>query len=283
MHRLSTPYLAVRAELPEMLAFLFAWVPGRERQRLQTFSSVSNPINNVVVEQRSGASWGRMRYFVITPDRGMNQVVRKALARQGVPRNQVFTVWAPASALEVVDGQGGVGRITRLRPEGRPQRVRPRAEGICQGLLEERQEPRQVLRPLPDQGLQKDQEPHERRVHEHRHKRTAARRQVRGGHAWVPCPGHETRAEPGQAPQAEDHQVPAAIVHPRSQTRWLLLNRAGRRTPAPRRAPPRPRVERHRCRPWPGSGGRPTVSTPRRAGEHAPCSRPCRRCRRSRS
>ncbi|HEX5769842.1 MAG TPA: hypothetical protein VFY11_02685, partial [Nocardioidaceae bacterium] len=30
IHRLSTPYLALRAELPEMLPLLFSWVPGQE-------------------------------------------------------------------------------------------------------------------------------------------------------------------------------------------------------------------------------------------------------------
>lgn len=96
MHKLSSSYLAVRAKLPEMLQFLFAWVPGEENQRLQSISSVSNPINNVVVERRSGAAWDQTRYFVITPDRGMNRIVRKALARQGVPNNQVFTEPIPS-------------------------------------------------------------------------------------------------------------------------------------------------------------------------------------------
>ncbi len=96
MHRLSAPYLAVRAKLPEMLEFLFAWVPGQEHRRLQTFSSLSNPVNNVVVEEGSGASWGRTRYFVVTPDRGMNTVVRRALASQGVPDRFVFTEPIPS-------------------------------------------------------------------------------------------------------------------------------------------------------------------------------------------
>ncbi len=96
MHRLSSAYLAVKAKLPEMLPFLFAWVPGEDNQRLQSISSLSNPVNNVVVERRSGASWDQTRYFVITPDRGMNRIVRKALARQGVPNNHVFTEPIPS-------------------------------------------------------------------------------------------------------------------------------------------------------------------------------------------
>ena len=108
MHRLSGPYLAVRAKLPEMLKFLFAWVPGQEHRRLQTFSSVSNPINNVVVEQGSGASWGKTRYFVITADRGMNRVVRRALARQGVPDRFVFTEPIPAGDADDGDARKSV-------------------------------------------------------------------------------------------------------------------------------------------------------------------------------
>lgn len=96
MHPLSSPYLAVRAKLPEMLKFLFAWVPGEERQRLQTFSSMSNAINNAVIERQSGASWGQTRYFVLTPDRNMDRAVRQSLARQGVPDSLVFTEPVPS-------------------------------------------------------------------------------------------------------------------------------------------------------------------------------------------
>ena len=117
IHRASTPYLALRAKLPEMLPLLFSWVPGQEGRRLQSFSSVSNPINNAVVEQQSGASWGRTRYFVITPDRAMNRAVRKALARQGVPNKHVFTEPIPSGDADDGDRRASVEPpLNRLGP-----------------------------------------------------------------------------------------------------------------------------------------------------------------------
>lgn len=96
MHPLSAPYLTVRKVLPDVLKLLFNWVPGEEHTRLQSFSSISNAINNVVIERQSGASWGQTRYFVLTPDRDMDRAVRAALARQGVPPSWVFTEPVPS-------------------------------------------------------------------------------------------------------------------------------------------------------------------------------------------
>lgn len=115
MHRLSSSYLAVKAKLPEMLKFLFAWVPGEQHRRLQTISSLSNPINNVVIKQQSGATWGQTRYFVITPDKSMNRAVRRALARQGVPGSDVFTEPIPKGDVNDRDARRSVNPpIARL-------------------------------------------------------------------------------------------------------------------------------------------------------------------------
>jgi hypothetical protein len=80
-----------------MVGYLFATLP-RNPPRVQSFSSVGNSINNVVMDgDQSGASFGRLRYFVITPDRVMNDKVRTALERLGVPDEAVFTEPIPSS------------------------------------------------------------------------------------------------------------------------------------------------------------------------------------------
>jgi hypothetical protein len=74
-----------------MLHYLFSTLPRHEK-RVQSFSSLSNSINNVVMDgDDSGASFGQVRYFVITPDRAMEGSVRLALRRLGVSDNHVFT------------------------------------------------------------------------------------------------------------------------------------------------------------------------------------------------
>ena len=83
-------YQAVQTLAPELLDYLFGTVPGNE-SRVLSFSSVSNVINNVVIQRQSGAAFGQTRYFIITPDQAMDQAVRSSLALAGVPDEDVFT------------------------------------------------------------------------------------------------------------------------------------------------------------------------------------------------
>jgi hypothetical protein len=74
-----------------MVGYLFSTLPRHEK-RVQSFSSLGNSINNVVMDPgTSGASFGQIRYFVITPDQVMDQDVRLALRRLGVSDADVFT------------------------------------------------------------------------------------------------------------------------------------------------------------------------------------------------
>lgn len=74
-----------------MVGYLFSTLP-RNPERVQSFSSVSNSINNVVMDgDQTGASFGELRYFVMTPDQAMDEKVREALERLGVPQDAVFT------------------------------------------------------------------------------------------------------------------------------------------------------------------------------------------------
>jgi len=63
--------------------------------RVQSFSSIDNNINNVVMENKSGAPWDEIRYFVITPDQRMDGAVREALGSLGVDEDEIFTEGIP--------------------------------------------------------------------------------------------------------------------------------------------------------------------------------------------
>lgn len=81
-----------------MVDYLFGTLP-RNQQRVQSFSSVGNSINNVVMDDGpSGESFGQVRYFVITPDQAMDETVRSALGRLGVTQEDVFTEPIPSSS-----------------------------------------------------------------------------------------------------------------------------------------------------------------------------------------
>jgi hypothetical protein len=83
-------YERVKAQAPEMVDYLFTKVPGNP-SRIQSASTLSNNINNVVIERQSRTAFGQTRYFIITPDRAMERVVRGSLGLSGVPDEHVFT------------------------------------------------------------------------------------------------------------------------------------------------------------------------------------------------
>lgn len=78
---------------PDLVDYLFGTVPpgGEKPSRVLSFSALSDTINNVVIERQSGASFGETRYFIITPDQGMDRAVRSSLDLAGVPVEHVFT------------------------------------------------------------------------------------------------------------------------------------------------------------------------------------------------
>ena len=64
-------------------------------KRIGFFNSISNSINNAVIEQQSGASWEQFRYFIITPDGQMDSEIRQILVALGVNDNDIFTEGIP--------------------------------------------------------------------------------------------------------------------------------------------------------------------------------------------
>jgi len=78
-------------------------VPPGTPGRVQSFSSIDNNINNVVMEKQSGAPWDRMRYFVITPDQRTDAAVREALGSLGVDKDEIFTEGIPETFQEIFE------------------------------------------------------------------------------------------------------------------------------------------------------------------------------------
>jgi hypothetical protein len=91
----SDQYQFVRDYIPAMFTTLFSTLP-KNPERLQLFADLSEPINNVMIQNGSRPVWDQVRYFVSTPDKTMDGAVRQALARLGIPDNTVFTEQIPS-------------------------------------------------------------------------------------------------------------------------------------------------------------------------------------------
>jgi hypothetical protein len=96
----SPQYLFVRDKVPALLHTFFTKLPKND-ERLQLFADLSEPINNVVIAEKSDAVWDQVRAFVITPDENMEDAVRQALARLGIPDKEVFTERIPSALGDV--------------------------------------------------------------------------------------------------------------------------------------------------------------------------------------
>lgn len=109
----SQTYQDIDQYLHEFLGLLFATVPDRP-ERIQVLSSLSNIVNNVVIERKSGSAFGQIRYFIITPDQFMDEAVRKSLRDISVAAEDVFTEAIP-SDMNVGLGQSADDFTTWLR------------------------------------------------------------------------------------------------------------------------------------------------------------------------
>ncbi|MGA2491151.1 MAG: hypothetical protein ABSF99_13370, partial [Anaerolineales bacterium] len=91
----SSTYQFLNSIHSPLLRFFFGIVPGNP-SRFQQFAALSNPVNNVVIERQSGASFGQYRYFIITPDKNMEKSLRKAFGSIGIQNKDVFTEAIPS-------------------------------------------------------------------------------------------------------------------------------------------------------------------------------------------
>lgn len=87
--------LVTNGQLPDFILPLFFRQVPQVPDRIFLFASLSNPINNVVIERRSGSAFDQLRYFIITPDDFMNKAVREAFADLSIADKNIFTEQIP--------------------------------------------------------------------------------------------------------------------------------------------------------------------------------------------
>ena len=92
----SVPYRFFANYYPNILDLFFKLVP-QNHKRVINFASLSNSINNVVIERQSGSAFGQERVFIVTPDQFMDKTVRKALAKILVEEKDIFTEPIPSN------------------------------------------------------------------------------------------------------------------------------------------------------------------------------------------
>jgi hypothetical protein len=86
--------------LPDFaLSLFFKKVPLPEDipERILVAATLSNPINNVVIERQAKTSFGQQRYFIVTPDDYVNTAVRSAFAEIAVAKEAIFTDQIPSN------------------------------------------------------------------------------------------------------------------------------------------------------------------------------------------
>ena len=90
------------------MQYLFNTLPPNDptSQRIVSFTSVGDIVNNVVMERASGSPFGEIRYFIITANAATDQDVRLALQAQGVPDSHIFT-----ERIASADGAGPIGPL----------------------------------------------------------------------------------------------------------------------------------------------------------------------------
>jgi len=91
----SQTYQDIDLNLNEWLDVFFATAPEHP-ERVQVGSSLSNIVNNVMIERKSGSAFDQIRYFIITPDQFMDEAVRNALHDISVADEDVFTEAIPS-------------------------------------------------------------------------------------------------------------------------------------------------------------------------------------------
>jgi len=106
----SPQYTFVKDHVPALLQTFFTKLP-KNADRVQLFADLGSPVNNVVIERRSGEVWNQLRAVVITPDGSMDAAVRAALLKLGIADTEVFTEKIPSS-LGGIDMALGLGEAS---------------------------------------------------------------------------------------------------------------------------------------------------------------------------
>lgn len=87
---------------PVLLARFFNKVP-QNQERVINFASLSNSINQVVIERQSGDAFDQQKYFIITPDQVMDETIRKTLDAISADESDIFTEQIPSTMILGLD------------------------------------------------------------------------------------------------------------------------------------------------------------------------------------
>ncbi len=95
----SAKYAWVQSNMPALFPVFFSLVPNEPQStpRVPVMADLSNAPNNVIIANQSGSVWNQLRYFVITPNPGMDAAIRNALSKIGIADQDIFTEKIPAS------------------------------------------------------------------------------------------------------------------------------------------------------------------------------------------
>ncbi len=95
----SPKYSWVQANMPALFPVFFSLVPNEPEStpRVPIMADLSNGPNNVTIANQSGSVWNQLRYFVITPNPGMDAAIRNALSKIGIADQDIVTEKIPAS------------------------------------------------------------------------------------------------------------------------------------------------------------------------------------------
>lgn len=98
---------------PVIQRLFFDYAP--DPTRLRILASLGNATNNVVVANRSGASFGQQRYFITTPDQFMARAMTQYLRDAGVPDTNHIFVEPVSSVFKVGLGKAAYDYLFLMR------------------------------------------------------------------------------------------------------------------------------------------------------------------------
>lgn len=97
----------------DMQQILFGASPNPERRMM--VASMGDTINNVVIDNQSGNTWGQQRFFVTTPDEDMADAMIEMLEVVDVDKNDVFIEKVPPDLVNLGYGPEADDFFTLIR------------------------------------------------------------------------------------------------------------------------------------------------------------------------
>lgn len=98
----DSPQYLFMQDKPPLMRMFFQKVP-QNPDRVVSLASLSNSLNHVVIERQSQAAFEQQRYFIITPDEGMDRKIRESLGSLSIDEKDIFTEPVPSNTIVGLD------------------------------------------------------------------------------------------------------------------------------------------------------------------------------------